>query len=121
MTVGDFIKSVARSKGTSAAKIERELGFSNGYIGTVRDSHFPYDRLLKIAEHLDVSPEYLWSCGSSAFNTFSGPALSDEESDLLVSFRRLDEYDRGKVSGYIDGLLASAKYIKTSTPASETA
>ena len=121
MSVGDFIKSVARSKGTSAAKIERDLGFSNGYIGTVRDSHFPYDRLLKIAKHLDVSPEYLWSCGNSAANTFSGPALSDDEADLLISFRGLDEYDRGKVAGFIEGLLDSSKYTKSGEASAETA
>lgn len=112
MTVGDFIKSVARSKGTSAAKIERELGFSNGYIGTVRDSSFPYDRLLRIAEHLDVSPEYLWSCGESAANTFAGPSLSDDESDMLVAFRKLDTYDRGQLSGFIKGLASADKYKK---------
>ena len=35
MTVGDFIKTIAKEKGTSAAKIERDLGFSNGYIGNL--------------------------------------------------------------------------------------
>lgn len=112
MTVGEFIKSVAKSKGTSAAKIERELGFSNGYIGTVRNSSFPYDRLLKIAEHLDVSPEYLWSCGESASNTFSGPLLSDDESALLIAYRKLDNPDRQKLSGYIEGLYSADKYKK---------
>ena len=112
MTVGEYIKSVARSEGTSAAKIERDLGFSNGYIGTVRDSSFPYERLLKIAEYLDVSADYLWTCGESASNTFSGPALSEDESDLLVMFRKLDPNDRGKLSGYIDGLASADKYKK---------
>lgn len=117
MTVGDFIKSVARSKGTSAARIERELGFSNGYIGTVRDSHFPYDRLVRIAEHLDVSPEYLWSCGESASNSFAGPTLSDDESVLLVAFRKLDTFDRGKLLGYIDCLNSADKYKKADATA----
>ena len=112
MTVGDFIKTIAKEKGTSAAKIERDLGFSNGYIGTSRDSSFPYERLVKIAEYLDVSPEYLWSRGESASNSFSGPALSDDESALLIAFRQLDEYDRGQAIGIIKGLLLSDKYKK---------
>ena len=116
MAVGEFIKSVAKDKGTSAAKIERELGFSNGYIGTVRDSSFPYDRLLKIAKHLDVSPDYLWNCGDSASNSFSGPVLSDEESALLVAYRNLDISDRNKLSGYIDALSDSDKYKKADIP-----
>lgn len=112
MTVGDFIKTIAKEKGTSAAKIERDLGFSNGYIGTSRDSSFPYERLVKIAEYLDVSPEYLWSRGESASNSFSGPVLSDDESALLIAFRQLDEYDRGQALGIIKGLLLSDKYKK---------
>lgn len=113
MTVGEFIKTVAKDKGTSAAKIERELGFSNGYIGTVRDGSFPYDRLLKIAKHLDVSPEYLWTRGESASNSFSGPVLSDDEATLLLLFRKLDGLDQGKLLGYIEGLTSNEKYIKT--------
>lgn len=112
MTVGDFIKTIAKEKGASAAKIERDLGFSNGYIGTSRDSSFPYERLVKIAEYLDVSPEYLWSRGESASNSFSGPVLSDDESTLLITFRQLDEYDRGQALGIIKGLLLSDKYKK---------
>lgn len=112
MTVGDFIKTIAKEKGTSAAKIERDLGFSNGYIGTSRDSSFPYERLVKIAEYLDVSPGYLWSRGESASNSFSGPVLSDDESALLIAFRQLDEYDRGQALGIIKGLLLSDKYKK---------
>ena len=48
-------------------------------------------------------------------------ALSDDESALLMSFRRLDKFDRCNVAGYINGLLASEKYIKTSAASSETA
>lgn len=122
MTVGEFIKSLAREKGTSAAKIERDLGFSNGYIGGRRGRSFPYDRLVKIAEYLDVSPEYLETCGESISNTFSGPRLSDQESSLLISFRKLDAIDQGRALGYIDALLINEKYIKTGIPAgSETA
>ena len=117
MTVGDFIKTIAKEKGTSAAKIERDLGFSNGYIGTSRDSSFPYERLVKIAEYLDVSPEYLWSRGESASNSFYGPVLSDDESALLIAFRQLDEYDRGQALGIIKGLLLSDKYKKAESAA----
>ena len=112
MTVGDFIKTIAKEKGTSAAKIERDLGFSNGYIGTSRDSSFPYERLVKIAEYLDVSPEYLWSRGESASNSLCCPVLSDDESALLIAFRQLDEYDRGQALGIIKGLLLTDKYKK---------
>lgn len=117
MTVGEFIKSYARQNGTSAAKIERDLGFSNGYIGSVNDSSFPHERLVAIAEYLDVSPDFLWNLGESISNSFSGPSLSDMESFLLLQFRKLDPTDCGRVVGFIEGLLANDKYKKASPSA----
>lgn len=121
MTIGEFIKRLAREKGSSAAKIERELGFSNGYIGNSRDKSFPYERLVMIADYLGVTPEYLSSCGNVVESVSSASSLTDAEEFLLLQFRRLDEFDRGKVAGYVDGLLASAKYIKTGAASAETA
>ena len=111
MTVGEFIKNFAKEKGTSAARIERELGFSNGYIGNVRNESLPYIRLLMIAEHLGVSPDYLWTCGRSSSDS-SGSAISDFESSLISLFRNLSPIDQGKVYGYINGLLSSSMYEK---------
>lgn len=107
MTVGEFIKSFAKENGTSAAKIERDLGFSNGYIGSVRNESLTYTRLLMIADYLDVSPDFLWSCGESS-SAPSPPALSNLESSLLSLFRRLGPVDQGKVYGYINGLLSAS-------------
>lgn len=117
MTIGDYIKVLAKQKGTSAAKIERELGFANGYISTSRDSSLPYARLLQIAKCLDVSVEYLWSKGESSSNSFTGPVLSDDEDELLVAYRQLDPFDRGQALGVIRGLSLSSKYKKADTDA----
>ena len=112
MDTVEFVKKLLKDRRIPLSRIEKDLGFSNGYIGTSRDSSFPYERLVKIAEYLDVSPEYSWSRGESASNSFSGPVLSDDESALLIAFRQLDEYDRGQALGIIKGLLLSDKYKK---------
>ena len=39
--------------------MERDLGYSNGYIGQLRKGTFPNDRLKEIAEYLEVSIDYL--------------------------------------------------------------
>ena len=121
MNAVEFVKKLCKERHIPLSRVEHDLGFANGYIGQLKKGTFPYERLVMIAGYLDVSPEYLSSCGSVVVSERSAPSLTDVESELLLQFRRLDEYDRGKVSGYIDGLLASAKYIKTSTPVSETA
>ena len=41
------------------SKVERDLGYANGYIGQLKKGVFPADRLLDIAEYLGVTSEYL--------------------------------------------------------------
>lgn len=57
MTTIDRIKSICTAKGIAIAKLERDLGFSNGVISksdTIKDT-----RLLEIAEYLDVPASLL--------------------------------------------------------------
>lgn len=41
------------------SKLEKDLGFSNGYIGQLRKGVFPDDRLGRIADYLGVTVDYL--------------------------------------------------------------
>lgn len=55
------IRKLARERKTSLTKIETELNFGNGMIGkwAKAPKSPPYDKLLKIAEYLEVSVESL--------------------------------------------------------------
>lgn len=53
------VKQICKQRGIAIAKLERECAFSNGYIRGLREGRLPADRLYKIAEYLDVSPEYI--------------------------------------------------------------
>ena len=117
MNTVEFVKSLLKEKRVPLSRIEKDLGFANGYIGQLKKGTFPSDRLFKIAEYLGVSPEYLESCGGSIENAPSIPVLSSEESSFLILFRRLDALDRAQVVGYVNGLLAGDKYKKACSPA----
>lgn len=41
------------------SRLEKECGFSNGYIRKLKEGKVPADRLFIIAKYLNVSPEYL--------------------------------------------------------------
>lgn len=114
MNTVDFVKAILKERRIPLSRIEKDLGFANGYIGQLRKGTFPSDRLFMIAEYLDVSPQYLESCGGTIAEEQSSPVLSDDESSLLLLFRRLDSLDRAQVVGYINGLLAGDKYKKPS-------
>lgn len=59
------VKHLCKEKKIPISKLEKDLGFSNGYIGQLRKGVFPSDRLSMIAEYLDVTIEYLMT-GSEA-------------------------------------------------------
>ena len=53
------VKSICKEKKIPISKLERDLGYSNGYIGQLRKGVFPTDRLVDIAAFLNVSTDYL--------------------------------------------------------------
>lgn len=59
MTSVDRVKIICKSRKIPISKLERELGFANGYIGQLKKGTMPAERLAAVAEYLDVSYEYL--------------------------------------------------------------
>ena len=59
MTSVDRVKIICKTRKIPISKLERELGFANGYIGQLKKGTMPAERLAAIAEYLDVSYEYL--------------------------------------------------------------
>lgn len=55
------IKELCVKKGMPLYKLEKECGFSNGYIGQLRKGTMPYERLQTVADVLGVSATYLSS------------------------------------------------------------
>lgn len=59
MTAVERLKAICKNIEMPISKLERECGFSNGYIGQLRKGTLPDDRLKIICELLGISPEYL--------------------------------------------------------------
>jgi len=55
----EYVKELCRNRGIAISKLERDCGFSNGYIRSLKSGRFPYDRAKIVGEYLGVSPEYL--------------------------------------------------------------
>lgn len=55
----EYVKNICKERGISVAKLERECGFSNGYLRSLRSGRFPYDRAKIVGDYLGVSPEFL--------------------------------------------------------------
>lgn len=59
MTSVERVKQLCKERKIPVARLERELGFSNGYIAQLRRGTFPAERLAAIAEYFGCDVEYL--------------------------------------------------------------
>ena len=66
MSVVERVKELCKEKKIPISRLERDLGFGNGYIGQLKKGVLPNDRLDAIASYLEVSPAYLASDAASA-------------------------------------------------------
>ena len=55
------VRAICRERKIPISKLEKDLGFANGYIGQLRRGVFSSQRLYAIAEYLSVTPEFLLS------------------------------------------------------------
>ena len=55
----DRIKELCAKRGITIAELERSCGIGNGIIARWRKSKPSFDRLKKVADFLEVTPEYL--------------------------------------------------------------
>ena len=53
------VKNICKERKIPISRLEKDLGFSNGYISQLRKGTFPYERLIEIAKYLNVSEKYL--------------------------------------------------------------
>lgn len=59
MNTVERIRKLCKEQRIPLSRLERDLGFANGYIGQLKKGTVPNDRLVKIADYLNVSEEYL--------------------------------------------------------------
>lgn len=94
------VKSICKDRKIAISKLERELGFSNGYIAQLRKGTFPANRLADIATYLSVSTEYLLTGEENKkAPTDSGERDILDEVDFAFygAFKELSEADKDTV------------------------
>jgi phage shock protein PspC (stress-responsive transcriptional regulator) len=52
----EFVRTLCKQRGIAISQLEKDCGFSNGYLNPKKMSRLPYDRAVQIAEYLDVDP-----------------------------------------------------------------
>lgn len=55
MNIVETVKSLCKERKIPISKLEKDCGFSNGYIAQLRKGTMPYDRLVIVARYLGIS------------------------------------------------------------------
>ena len=58
MNVVEKVKGLAKARGIPIYILERECGFSNGYIGQLKKGTMPMERVQKVAEYFELPLSY---------------------------------------------------------------
>ena len=104
------VKTICRERKIPISRLEKELNFANGYIGQLKKGTFPDDRLLMIANYLDVPVETLYDD-----NLLRTSNLSDGKMNILTS---KDKKDISAIISDVEELLKQDGLMFDGNPAS---
>ncbi len=76
----ELVKKICKERKIPISRLEKDCGFSNGYIRKLQEGKFPSDRLLIIAEYLNLSASYLMTGKEKEEST--GYYLNEETAKL---------------------------------------
>lgn len=68
------VRELCKERKIPVSRLERELGYANGYINQLRKGVFPADRLLEIANYFSVSVDFLMTG-----ETEKAPVLTEKD------------------------------------------
>lgn len=114
MNAVERVKAICKERKIPISKLESDCGFSNGYIGQLRKGVFPDDRILKIAEYLNVSVDYLMTGTEKTYSEEDAilDAHISEDVELKEAIKKyytLDEKARKYILEGIDLLWRANK------------
>ena len=85
----EFVREVCRSNGISVAKLEKDCGFSNGYLNPKKMTKISYERAVVIAEYLGISVDSVLTGKKEQPTEFDG--LSKRKQDFIEKIKLMSE------------------------------
>lgn len=85
------VKAICKERKIPISKLEKDLGFANGYIGQLKKGSFPDDRLLAIANRLGVTTDFLIYGEEKTNQADSQGLTSRDRKDIAKDMERIRE------------------------------
>lgn len=89
MNTVEKVKALCKERKIPISRLERDLGYGNGYIGQLKKGTFPNDRLLEIANYLNVSAAFL--SGEEKKPTPEGELTESQREAMALVVKMSDE------------------------------
>lgn len=111
----ELVKQICKERKIPISKLERDCGFSNGYIRKLKEGKFPSDRLLSISQYLDLPISYLIGEDEQHDETFLTKRDTKEITKMLSNMEDLLKQDGLMFEGNpaspeaIDSILSAMK------------
>lgn len=77
----DLIKKICKERKIPISRLERDLGYGNGYISQLRKGTVPSDRAVEIANYLNIDLQHLLS-GGEDINENKNTLTRKDERDI---------------------------------------
>lgn len=84
------VKKLCKERKIAISRLEKDLGFSNGYIGQLRKGVLPDDRLRMISDYFNVSVEYLMT-GEENISAHEPELNQKDNNDIANDLRNIME------------------------------
>lgn len=86
----EIVKALCKERKVPISKLEKTLGFGNGYVSQLKKGTFPSDRLSLIAEYFNVSVSYLLG-EEKEKPTLSGEQISEAKKKVIDGLEDMTE------------------------------
>lgn len=93
----ELVKQICKDRKIPISRLEKDCGFANGYIRKLKEGKFPSDRLLTIANYLNLSTEYLLT-GNNEDSSLTAKDNRDIAKDLDNIMEKLAAGEDGPAS-----------------------
>jgi transcriptional regulator with XRE-family HTH domain len=109
MTIGERVLQLVHDSGMTQKEFSEKTGIPQSTMSSWKGKkqNPAIDKLKVICDTLEVDPYYLIS-GSESNETLNNDYLTvyrkDEEYDLLIEYRKMDDNSRKRLLGYMDAL-----------------
>ena len=111
MTSVEKVLNVLKERHIAVSRMERDLGFSNGYIRQLKKGTMPIERLVSVADYLDLSINDLLSDGQPHLLEMK-EAANPKDDGALLRFALFGDPAEEITDDDIERILDYARYVR---------